>query len=129
MKQYSIETERLYLYPLTYDQLNLYLRNDGLLEKELGLKRFPRKIHPELKDTLEHTLMPSIADKNDCHVFTLWTMISKEHNCMVGDLVFKGAPCEDGGVEIGYGIYPGFAKKGLITEAVEVLSLWALRQQ
>lgn len=48
---------------------------------------------------------------------------------MIGDLCFKGAPCEDGSVEIGYGIYPAFEKRGFITEAVEVLCHWALKQK
>ena len=129
MKMYKIETERLYLHPLTYEQLKQYLQNDGSLEKELGIERKQRKIHPELKEALENTLLPSVANNADYHFFTLWTMISKEHNSMIGDLCFKGAPCEDGGVEIGYGIYPAFERRGFITEAVEVLCHWALRQK
>lgn len=127
--QYSIETERLYLYPLSYQQLKLYLQNDGSLEKELGLTWQRRLIHPDLKEALETTLLPSVADKENCHFFTLWTMISKEMNCMVGDLCFKGAPCENGSVEIGYGIYPDFERRGMVTEAVQVLCQWALRQK
>lgn len=129
MKKYSIETERLYLHALTYEQLKLYLQNDGSLEKELGIERKHREIHPELKEALEDTLLPSVANNVNYHFFTLWTMISKKHNCMIGDLCFKGAPCEDGSVEIGYGIYPAFEKKGFITEAVEVLCHWALKEK
>ena len=129
MKKYAIETERLFLQPLTYEQLKLYLANNGSLEAELGIIFHPRVIHPELREALENTLLPSIADSINYHFFTLWTMISKEYNCMVGDLCFKGAPCEDGDVEIGYGIYPAFERKGLVTEAVEILCLWALRQK
>ncbi len=129
MEKYSIETERLYLHPLTYEQLKLYLQNDGSLEKELGIGWKYREIHPELKEALENTLLPSVANNVNYHFFTLWTMISKEHNCMIGDLCFKGAPCEDGSVEIGYGIYPAFEKRGFITEAVEVLCHWALKQK
>lgn len=126
---YSIETERLFLHPLTYEQLKKYLQNDGSLEKELAIEWRPREIHPELKEALENTLLPSVANNANYHFFTLWTMISKERNCMIGDLCFKGAPCEDGGVEIGYGIYPAFERKGHITEAVEVLCHWALGQK
>ena len=129
MTKYSIETERLYLHPLTYEQLKSYLHNDGSLEEELEIEWNQREIHPELKEALEQTLLPSVADNANYHFFTLWTMISKEHNCMVGDLCFKGAPCENGSVEIGYGIYPTFERRGLVTEAVEVLCYWALGQK
>ena len=37
MNKHCIETDRLYLHPLTYDQLKMYLQNDGSLEKELGM--------------------------------------------------------------------------------------------
>jgi [ribosomal protein S5]-alanine N-acetyltransferase len=129
MNTYYIETDRLYLHPLTYDQLKMYVQNDGALERELGVKWNTRKIHPELKKALETSLLPSLADDENCNFFTLWTMISKEQDCMVGDLCFKGAPCEDGEVEIGYAIHPAFENQGYVTEAVEVLSLWALNQK
>lgn len=129
MKKYHVETERLFLHPLTYEQLKLYLQNDGSLEKELGIQWISRDIHPELKQALENTLLPSLAYNANYHFFTLWTMISKEHNCMIGNLCFKGAPCENGSVEIEYGIYPAFEKRGYVTEAVKVLYDWALRQK
>ncbi len=125
----SIETARLYLHPLTYEQLKLYLQNDGSLEKELNIDWQPRDIHPDLRESLQNTLLPEMEDHQNFHFFTLWTMISKEYNCMIGDLCFKGEPCENGSVEIGYGIYPAFEKKGYITEAVEVLCLWAMNQK
>jgi RimJ/RimL family protein N-acetyltransferase len=125
----SIETARLYLHPLTYEQLKLYLQNDGSLEKELNINRHSRDIHPDLRESLQNTLSPEMEDHQNFHFFTLWTMISKEYNCMIGDLCFKGEPCENGSVEIGYGIYPAFERKGYITEAVEVLCLWAMNQK
>jgi [ribosomal protein S5]-alanine N-acetyltransferase len=126
---HSIETARMYLHPLTYEQLKLYLQNDGSLEKELGIDWHPREIHPELIESLLNTLLPGVNENRNFHFFTLWTMISKEFNCMIGDLCFKGEPCENGSVEIGYGIYPAYERKGYITEAVKVLCLWALNQK
>jgi RimJ/RimL family protein N-acetyltransferase len=129
MNKHCIETDRLYLHPLTYDQLKMYLQNDGSLEKELGIVWNSRRIHPQLRVALETTLLPSLADDECFNFFTLWTMISKDYDCMVGDLCFKGAPCEDGEVEIGYAVHPAFKNQGYVTEAVEVLSLWALSQK
>ncbi|MGZ3848925.1 MAG: GNAT family N-acetyltransferase [Flavisolibacter sp.] len=129
MANFYMETDRLWLLPLSYGQLRNYLSNDGSLEKELGIQWISRKIHPLLQETLENTLLPSLEGNEKDHFFTLWTMISKTHHCMVGDLCFKGEPCADGGVEIGYGIYPAFERKGYTTEAVEVLCHWALGQK
>jgi RimJ/RimL family protein N-acetyltransferase len=44
---------------------------------------------------------------------------------MVGDVCFIGAPDEQGEVEIGYGTYDTFQRKGYMTEAVGGMIEWA----
>ena len=101
-----IETERLILKPLTYGQLKKYIRPDNSLETELKLNVTSRTISPELKEALEQTILPNVADTGKNYLFsTLWTVISKEENKMVGDLCFVGEPNTEGEVEIGYGTY------------------------
>ena len=51
-----IETERLILKPLTYEQLKKYIRLDNSLETELNLDTKLRTISPELKEALEKTI-------------------------------------------------------------------------
>ena len=57
-----IETARLLIKPLTYDQLVKYTRNDNSLEKELGLGFTNRVISAELQEALENTILPSVSD-------------------------------------------------------------------
>jgi RimJ/RimL family protein N-acetyltransferase len=56
--------------------------------------------------------------------FTLWTMIWKEKNCLVGDLCFVGEPNEFGEVEIGYGTYENYRNMGFMSEAVSGMINW-----
>lgn len=124
-----IETERLIIQPLTYEQLIKYISADNSLETELGLNATSRTISPELKEALEQTILPNVADTNKNYVYaTLWTVISKEGNKMVGDLCFMGEPNVDGEIEIGYGTYEEFRKKGFMTEAVRGMIKWAAKQ-
>ena len=124
-----IETERLTLKPLTYDQLVKYNRMDNSLETELGLKGTSRVISPELKEALEQTIMPNVADTAKDYLYcTLWTIISKAENKMVGDLCIVGEPNEKGEIEIGYGTYDEFRGKGFMTEAVSAIITWAKSQ-
>jgi [ribosomal protein S5]-alanine N-acetyltransferase len=124
-----IETERLILKPLTYEQLKKYIKLDNSLETELNLNETLRTISPELMEALEQTILPNVADINKNYLFsTLWTVISKEENKMVGDLCFVGEPNEDGEVEIGYGTYEIFRKRGFMTEAVGGMIKWAQKQ-
>lgn len=124
-----IETERLIIKPLTYNQLEKYILNDNSLEQELSLNETSRSISPELKEALEQTILPNVADTSKNYLYsTLWTLISKKDNKMVGDLCFVGAPNADGEIEIGYGTYDIFASLGFMTEAVGGMISWAKKQ-
>jgi len=124
-----IETERLFIRPLTYAQLKKYVKADNSLEEELNVKSSSRTITSELKEALETTILPNVADTNKNYLFsTLWTIISKAENKMVGDLCFIGEPDENGDIEIGYGTYEEFQKRGYMTEAVEGMIQWARQQ-
>jgi RimJ/RimL family protein N-acetyltransferase len=124
-----IETKRLILKPLTHGQLIKYIRLDNSLETELNLNETLRTISPELKEALVQTILPNVADTSKNYLFsTLWTIILKEENKMVGDLCFLGEPNAEGEVEIGYGTYEEFRKRGFMTEAVGGMIKWAEKQ-
>lgn len=125
-----IETERLILKPLTYEQLIKYMRLDNSLETELNLNTTSRTISAELREALELTILPNVADSDKNYLFsTIWTLISKADNKMVGDLCFVGEPNANGEIEIGYGTYEEFRKRGFMTEAVSAMIKWAKNQQ
>lgn len=124
-----IETKRLIIKPLTFNQLKKYILNDNTLELELNLGESQRSISPELAEALKQTILPNVADSSKNYLYsTLWTMISKNDNKMVGDLCFVGAPNAEGEIEIGYGTYDAFEGKGFMTEAVGGMILWAEKQ-
>lgn len=124
-----IETERLILKPLTYDQLVKYIKADNSLETELKLNATSRTISPELKEAFEQTILPNVADTAKDYLYsTLWTAISKDANKMVADICIVGEPNEMGEIEIGYGTYTEFQRKGFMTEAVGGIIKWAQSQ-
>lgn len=125
-----IETERLILKPLTYTQLVKYAQCDNTLEEELKLNKTFRTISPELKEALEQTFLPNVADKTKNYLYnTLWTAVSKAENIMIGDLCIVGEPNADGEIEIGYGTYEEFQGKGFMTEIVGGIIEWAKKQE
>ena len=124
-----IETERLILKPLTYEQLVKYTKCDNSLEEELNLNKTSRTISPELKEAFEQTILPNVADTAKDYLYsTLWTAISKDANKMVGDICIVGEPNSNGEIEIGYGTYDEFQKQGFMTEAVSGIITWAKSQ-
>jgi len=124
-----IETERLILKPLTYEQLIKYIKCDNSLETELNLNRTSRTISSELTDAFEQTILPNVADKSKNYLYsTLWTAISKEENKMIGDLCMVGEPNAKGEIEIGYGTYEEFQNRGFMTEIVSGIIEWTKTQ-
>ena len=124
-----LETERLVIQPLSYDQLLNYTALNNALEDCLGLNLYPRSVPDELKEALEQVILPQVAEPGRNPLYaTLWTVIEKEQKLMVADLCFKGAPNAQGEVEIGYGTYPDFQGRGYMTEAIRALTQWAFRQ-
>jgi RimJ/RimL family protein N-acetyltransferase len=124
-----IETPRLILKPLTHNQLLKYIKDDHSLEKEFHLLPTKKNIAPELQEALQQTILPNVFDKDKDYLYhTLWTIISKPDNRMVGDICFVGEPDPNGEIEIGYGTYEEFRGKGFMTEAVGRILQWAKEQ-
>ncbi|HQS23766.1 MAG: GNAT family N-acetyltransferase [Sphingobacteriia bacterium 28-36-52] len=124
-----INTKRLNIMPLTYSQLVKYAKCDNSLEKELNLNPNSRTISDELKEALDNTILPNVADKAQNYLFsTLWTAISIADNSMVGDLCIVGQPNQLGEIEIGYGTYDEYQGKGYMTEMVGGIIEWAKTQ-
>lgn len=124
-----LETERLIIKPLSYNQLVKYLKADNSLEEELGLKKSSRTLSPELLEAFEQTILPNVADPSKNYLFcTLWTAISKADLAMVGDLCITGEPDSQGRIEIGYGTHEEFRGRGFMTEMVGAIIAWAKKQ-
>lgn len=129
MYAFRIETNRLEIIPLAYNQLQLYVKADGLLEAELGLELKPRLIPLELAEAFEQDILPLVSCSNNYLFSTLWTIVLKDQKVMVGDLCFKGTPNNAGEVEIGYGTYEQFQGNGYMTEAIAAITDWAFAQE
>jgi RimJ/RimL family protein N-acetyltransferase len=126
MQKTILETTRLIIKPLTYGQLLKYVKSDHSLEEELELTPCSRTISAELKDALENTILPNVADESKNYLFsTLWTAIWKEENKMIGDLCIVGEPDANGEIEIGYGTYDEYQGRGFMTEMVSGIIEWA----
>ncbi len=121
-----LETNKLLIKPLTYAQLLKYARNDNSIEEEFNIKASSCTISPELQNALEHTILPNVSDPTKNYLYnTLWTIISKSENQIVGDLCIVGEPNTEGEIEIGYGTYEEYRGKGYMSEAVGAMIEWA----
>ncbi|MBL7890423.1 MAG: GNAT family N-acetyltransferase [Bacteroidia bacterium] len=125
----KLESERLIVIPLTLEQMKLYILPDPSLELDLGLVPDGRAVPEEVIEVIQTVVLPQLSLLKEQYVFyTFWTIILKSENKMVGDMMIKGMPDEQGAIEIGYGTYEKYQGKGYMTEAVGLLLDWALSQ-
>ena len=125
----KLETARLYLKPLTFDQLIWYKDHDMALADELDLVQSYSEVVKEFVVIIESCNIPYIQFNPEQILFgTLWVIIHKEQNAIIGDISFKGAPSEQGLVEVGYGIAEEYRQNGYMSEALKAFMSWAFEQ-
>lgn len=125
-----LATTRLSLQPLSAAELALYIMEDQQLEQQLQLLPGSRQVPERLKKKIAETIIPAVTKAGEPFLFhTFWIVIDKASKTIVADICFKGEPNAKGEVEIGYGTYPTYQGKGLMTEAVAGLVRWAFTQK
>ena len=127
---FMIETERLLIRPLTADELRCYSDSPLELVRILGLQTPVTPVGTELKAAIENTFLPNLEDESKSPLFnTVWIIIEKNKQCIIGGLCFHGEPDSNGMAEIGYGIDDAFQNSGFMSEAVSGIIDWSKKQE
>lgn len=122
----KLETDKLEIIPLDYQQELKYLACNFSLEIELGLNKVDRIISEPLKSVIENIILPNIKNNQKEFLYnTTWIIINKVNKTIVGSLGFKGKPNLNKEIEIGYGTESNYQNKGFMSEAISALVLWA----
>lgn len=130
---FFIQSEKLKIIPLSHYLLQLLSNNRASMELSMGLNISDPIIDPfykkEMDDALINFWLPKTLENRSNYIwYTGWEIILKSENISVGGMGFNGEPNEFGEAEIGYLIYQQFQNKGYATEALRLLSNWALSQ-
>ena len=109
-----VETERMYLYPLSDEEMRLVIENES---------------DPEMKQAYTEMLEGCLSNPDKRIWYAIWNMELKDDpETIAGDFCFKGLG-DDGVVEIGYGLKEECRHYGYMTEAVKAITEWALSQE
>ncbi len=117
-----IATDRLILIPCTREHLEAFARGHADLGVLIGAtvpQTFP--VFPE-----SFLYWLEIAQVAQLPVgWANWVFVHKADRVAIGDGGFKGAPNEQGEVEIGYAIIDDYRQQGYAREAAGALVAWA----
>ncbi|MDF2571112.1 MAG: putative acetyltransferase [Sporomusa sp.] len=124
-----IETDRLYLLPLTVHQFRLWIEDISVLEKDLNCSYRAEPLEGAFLDILKGQLEIAIKDELNYLYHSFWFIIRKTDRVVVGSADFKDVPNENNEAEIGYGLGKEYEHNGYMTEAVKAMCDWALTRE
>ena len=128
-KQHIFESERLKFIVLTSKQLSLMANDIPSLEKELGVSYKGETVDSDYKRVLESAAKNVAEDPDNIVWRSVWLIVRKSDNTVVGSSDFKRVPDENGETEIGYGLSKEFEHNGYMTETVEFMCRFAGEQE
>ncbi|AKA70422.1 GNAT family N-acetyltransferase [Clostridium scatologenes] len=123
-----IQTERLELILLTPNQLKLWIEDISELEKELDCFYKAESMEGAFLEIVKKQYKIIQKDLNNYLWHSFFLLIRKDDRVVVGSADFKDIPNKNGEVEIGYGLGKEFEHNGYMTEAVNAMCEWALKQ-
>lgn len=120
----DVSTERLKIIPLDKQSLELSIIDFNKMEKLLGLICTDENIGQREKDVFKIRLS-DVKDNEENYIwYTTWMVILKSENRIIGYIMIKGYPDENGEVNIGYYTQPLYRGNGYMSEAVIGITEW-----
>jgi RimJ/RimL family protein N-acetyltransferase len=119
-------TDRLKLKPLNKCELELAIKNFNDLEKELGAEITKENIGPREQSVYKIRLNDMKTNMDLYKWYTPWVLIESKLNRIIGAIMIKNYPDENGEVIIGYALQESFRRKGYMREGVSALIEWIL---
>jgi len=120
----KLESERLTLIPLQAQNLVSSLENYEKMETDLGVKITNTILDDEMKYAMEVRLRKVLEDSENYLWLTNWAVILKKENQIIGFIMIKGFPNENGEVIVGYSIEEKYRGNGYATETLKRLTEW-----
>lgn len=124
----TIDTPRLHIFPLTPEQIRLWVEDLPALERELGYAYRGVPLEERPLEALRQLLAQGEREPRSQLYCAPWMLVHKEDRAIIGSAGFKAPPDREGELEISYAMGTAYRRQGFMTEAVEAICRWALAQ-
>ena len=107
----TLESERLILKPLSFDEL-MHINNNQMNNVEISIEL------DAISDSIRSAISKKLEKIRNVNInlhewYTYWLIIDKNNKKGIGFIGFKGIPDINGYSEVGYNISPNYRKKDL----------------
>lgn len=120
----KLNTERLNILPLDKYNLELSINDFNKMERNLRLKVTDKNIGIREKTVYKIRLKGVQNNPINYMWYTTWIIVLKEENRIIGAIMIKGYPNENGEVIVGYAMQDDYKRKGYMIEALRCLTQW-----
>lgn len=124
----TIETDRLFLWPLNAKELALLIEDKYIFEQTYHCAYRGEPLDGVFGKILAEQLDKVKNEPENYLWHSFWMLLRKNDRTIIGAIDFKGVPNPAGNVEIGYGLNEAFQHNGYMTEAAQAFCCWALKQ-
>ena len=125
----SLDTTRLTLRPCTPEQLLALIEQPDRFEDLVGLPAAEGLHAFYASDDVSPKWVAALRSASGPDAWRHgFFVVHRERRCVIGSAGFKGAPDDDGVVEIAYGVVPSYEGQGYATEAAAALVTYAFDQ-
>jgi ribosomal-protein-alanine N-acetyltransferase len=122
----ELRGELTFLIPMTVQDLEDQLTDPGRTARRYNLKGALEMPDEHMSKILDIKLM-KMKEAPDLSVFsTYFLIVALEGHEILGTIGYKGAPDEDGTLEVGYGIRNAYRDKGYMTDALKAFTAFGL---
>ncbi len=127
----KLSSKRVDITPLNLEEMKIFIKSRGEYERHANLKVTGVEVDElyceEIKELMERE-PGAWTSKNKEYIFhTLWLVIDKTIQTIIGQFYINGRPDENGDVEIFFSIETPFRQKGYATEVMLEILKWGYK--